>query len=174
MLAFVNWKFILLDHVHFISWANLLFRSASTVRNFTHINRIVQNILDKVRGKAGNCAVLPDFLCIAVIVQIICNGNQSVIGMDIAVIDDANDLRFIFRNQQLTFLKTITIRSKAAVPFSLTCFLFTPCHCLRPNIFTLNFSYSRKDGNHQLARILRTVNAVLHANQIDTKILHKL
>src|SRR5699024_11857382 len=45
-----------------VSCSQLLFRSAAAIGNLTHVNRIVQNILHKVGRKAGDRAILTDFL----------------------------------------------------------------------------------------------------------------
>ena len=42
------------------------------------------------------------------------------------------------------------------------------------DVLTLDFSDSGQNGNHQLASVFRRINAILHANQVHTKILHYL
>ena len=42
------------------------------------------------------------------------------------------------------------------------------------DVLTLDFSDSGQNGDHQLARVFRRINAVLHANQIDAEVLHHL
>ena len=47
-------------------------------------------------------------------------------------------------------------------------------HRLDTDVLTLDLSYRREHRNHQLAGVFRRINAVLHANQVHTKILHYL
>ena len=59
-------------------------------------------------------------------------------------------------------------------PLALTSLLFTSCHCLCADIFSLNLCHRRQHRDHQLSGILGAVNAILYADQVDTKILHEL
>ena len=94
--------------------------------------------------------------------------------MHILVKNHADCRSFFLIDEKLPFFQPVAIWRKAAIPFSLTGFLDSALHGLHTDIFTLNFSHSRKNGNHQLSRILGGINPVLHANQIDTEILHDL
>ena len=102
MLTFVDWKLILFDHVHLISCSKLLFCSASTVCNLSHINGIVQYILHKGRRKAWNSTVLTDFLFVSMIIQIFCHTVDTIVGMDISVVNEPYHFHLIFGNFQFT------------------------------------------------------------------------
>ena len=84
------------------------------------------------------------------------------------------DIYFIFGNNKFTIIQFISIRCKSAVPFALTSLLLTSCHCLCADIFSLNLCHRRQHRDHQLSCILGAVNAILHADQINTEILHEL
>ena len=94
--------------------------------------------------------------------------------MHILVKNHADCRSFFLIDEKLSLFQLVAIRSKAAIPFPFTGFLDSSLHGLHTDIFTLNFSHSRENGNHQFSRILGGINPVLHANQIDTEILHDL
>ena len=106
--------------------------------------------------------------------KVFCKAVCAGIRMHILVKNHADCRCFFLIDEKLSLFQLVAIRRKAAVPFSFTGFLDSALHCLHTNIFTLNFSHSRKNRNHQLPRILRGVDPVLHANQVDAKILHNL
>ena len=174
MLSLVHGKLRLFNHVHLIPGTDLLLCPASAIGNFPHIYRIVNDTFHKAGGKTGNGAVLPQLFHKALPVQIFRHAADTIVGVNIAVKDGADHVHFILSDQQFTFFKTVSIRGKAAVPFSFTGFLLPSSHRLCPNILTLYLCHRRKDRNHQLAGILGTVNAIFHTNQIDTEILHQL
>ena len=94
--------------------------------------------------------------------------------MDVAVINDTDYFHFILCNNKVSVFQFVSIGSETAVPFALTSLLLPSCHCLCADIFSLNLCHRRQHRDHQLSGILGAVNAVLHADQVDTKILHKL
>ena len=94
--------------------------------------------------------------------------------MDVAVINDPDHLNFILCNDKVSIFQFVSIWSETAVPFALTSLLLTSCHCLCADIFSLNLCHRRQHRDHQLSCILGAVNAILHADQIDTEILHEL
>ena len=94
--------------------------------------------------------------------------------MNITIIDYSDNFCFIFGNNKFTIIQFISIRCKSAVPFALTSLLFPSCHCLCADILSLDFCHRRQHRDHQLSCILGAVNAILHADQIDTEILHEL
>ena len=106
--------------------------------------------------------------------EIFCKTVCAGIRMHILVKNHANCRRFFLIDEKLSLFQLVAIRRKAAIPFSFTGFLDSALHCLHTDIFTLNFSHSRKNGNHQLSRIFGRIDPILHANQIDTEILHDL
>ena len=106
--------------------------------------------------------------------KVFCKAVCAGIRMHILVKNHADCRCFFLIDEKLSLFQLVAIRRKAAIPFSFTGFLDSTLHCLHTDIFTLNFSHSRKNGNHQLSRILGGINPVLHANQIDAKVLHNL
>ena len=94
--------------------------------------------------------------------------------MDVAVINNTDYFYFILRNDKISVFQFISIGSKTAVPLALTSLLFPSRHCLCADILSLDFCHRRQHGDHQLSGILGAVNAILHADQVDTKILHEL
>lgn len=86
----------------------------------------------------------------------------------------ANGRSFIFIDLQHTVNQTITIGRKSAVPAAFPRFLNATFHCLDANVFALDLSYRRKNGNHELACILGGINAIFHADEVDPEILHDL
>ena len=94
---------------------------------------------------------MTELLCVAMVIQVIRYSRQPLVGVDIAVIDDSDNLHLVLCNHQISIFKAITIRSKATVPLSLTGFLFPARHSLCADVLTLNFRNSGEDGDHQLA-----------------------
>ena len=94
--------------------------------------------------------------------------------MNVAVINDTNYFHFILCNDKVSVFQFVSIGSETAVPFALTSLLFPSCHCLCADILSLDFCHRRQHRDHQLSCILGAVNAILHADQIDTEILHEL
>jgi len=90
----------------------------------------------------------------------------------------ANGRGFILIDLQHTVNQTIAIRRKTAVPATFSRLLDAPFHGLNTDVLTLDFSDSGQNGDHQFAGVFagvfRGINAVLHANQVHTKILHYL
>jgi len=117
---------------------------------------------------------LPQLLHKPVAVEIFSNSGNALIGMDVAVINNTDYFHFILRNDKVSAFQFVSIGSETAVPFALTSLLLPSCHCLCADILSLDFRHRRQHGNHKLSGILGAVNAILHANQVDTKILHKL
>ena len=106
--------------------------------------------------------------------KVFCKTICAGIRMHILVKNHADRRCFFLIDEKLSFFQLIAIRRKTAVPFPFTGFLDSALHRLHTDIFTLNFSHSRKNGNHQLSRILGGIDPILHTNQIDTEILHHL
>ena len=94
--------------------------------------------------------------------------------MNITVINNTDYFHFILCNDKIAVFQTITIRSETTIPLALTSLLLPSCHCLSADIFSLYFCHRRQHGDHQFSGVLRAVNAILHADQIDTEILHEL
>ena len=99
VLSLVNRDFRLLHHDHVIPCSQLLFCSAPPVCDLAGINRIIQHILHKISGKARNGVVLAELLHITVTVQILCHTGNTIIGLNIAVIDYTDHFRFVLGNQ---------------------------------------------------------------------------
>ena len=68
----------------------------------------------------------------------------------------------------------IAVGRKAAIPFSLAGSLDSALHDLHTDILTLDLSHSGENRAHQFSGVLGGINPVLHADQIDAKILHHL
>ena len=94
--------------------------------------------------------------------------------MHILVKNHADCRCFFLIDEKLSLFQLVAIWRKAAIPFTLTGFLDSALHCLHTDIFTLNFSHSRENGDHQLPGVLGGIDPILHTNQIDTEILHDL
>ena len=96
------------------------------------------------------------------------------IGVDILLENRLDGRGFILVDLQLTIDQTITIGRKSAVPAAFPRFLNATLHRLDADVFSLDFSHRRKNGNHQLACILGGINAIFHADEVDPEILHDL
>ena len=81
---------------------------------------------------------------------------------------------FVLVDLQHTVNQTIAIRRKTPVPAAFPCLLDAAFHGLDTDVLTLDFSDSGQNGDHQFASVFRRINAVLHADQVHTKILHDL
>ena len=106
--------------------------------------------------------------------KIFCKTVCTAICMHILVKNHADCRCFFLIDEKLSLFQLVAIRRKAAVPFPFTGFLDSALHRLHTDVFTLNFSHSRKNGNHQLPGVLGGIDPILHTNQIDTEILHHL
>ena len=161
----VNQQIVILLHkTVIISCAMHLLRPASTIGDFPAVNRIFQNPADQRRIKQGIFPVLPLNFVNPVGCKVFCKAVCAGIRMHILVKNHADCRCFFLIDEKLSLFQRVAIRRKAAIPFSFTGFLDSALHCLHTDIFTLNFSHSRKNGNHQLSRILGGINPVLHAN----------
>ena len=171
----VNQQIVILFHKpEIISCAMHLLRSTSAIGNFPAVNRIFQNPADQRRIKQGIFPVLPLDFVNPVSCKIFCKTVCTAIRMHILVKNHADRRCFFLIDEKLSLFQLIAIRRKTAVPFPFTGFLNSALHRLHTDVFTLNFSHSRKNGDHQLSRILGGIDPVLHANQVDAKILHDL
>ena len=81
-------------------------------------------------------------------VQIPGNTCYTIVGMDKAVKNNADNVHFIVCNRKFAIFQPIAIGCKATVPFALTGFLFTASHRLGTDILAFDFSNSRKNRNH--------------------------
>ena len=169
LLTLIDWKLGLLYSVHLILGSQLFLCFPPTIGDFSHIGGVVQDGFHKRGREAGNRAVLPEFLCIAVTVEVLCNTGNSVIGMGIAVKKGANDFHFILCNQHFSVFQPVAAGGKSAVPLSLTSLLLSDSHGLRPNILLFNFRHSRESRNYQLVGVLGAVNAILTQIKLTPK-----
>ena len=151
-----------------------LFRSASAISNFPAVHRIFQYSSDQCRIEQRIFPVLSWYLTNTMIFKIFCKSVCPYIRMHILVKNHTDCFCFFLIDKELPFFQTVSIRCKTTVPFTLTGFLDSALHGLHPDIFTLNLCNRRQDGNHQFSGILGRINPILHADQIDTKILHHL
>jgi len=171
----VNQQIVILLHQPvIISGTMHLFRPSSAISDFPAVNRIFQNPADQRRIKQGIFPVLPLDFVNPVGRKVFCKTVCTAIRMHILVKNHADRRCFFLIDEKLSLFQPVAIWRKAAVPFPFTGFLDSALHRLHTDIFTLNFSHSRKNGNHQLSRILGGIDPVLHANQVNAKILHDL
>ena len=87
-------------------------------------------------------------LAVSVLVEPVCDSGGAHGGVDVLVIDDADDLGLFLGNLQVPVHELVAVGREAAVPFALTGFLFTAGHRLSTDILTFDFSNSRKNRNH--------------------------
>ena len=106
--------------------------------------------------------------------KVFCKAVCAGIRMHILVKNHADCRCFFLIDEKLSLFQLVAIRRKAAIPFSFTGFLDSALHCLHTDILTLDFSHSRENGDHQLPGVLGGIDPILHANQIDAKVLHNL
>ena len=106
--------------------------------------------------------------------KVFCKTICAGVRMHILVKNHADCRSFFLVDDQLSFFQLIAVGRKAAVPFSFTGFLDSALHRLHTDILTLNFSHSGENRDHQLSGVLGGINPILHADQIDTEILHHL
>ena len=145
-----------------------------SIGDFAAVDRIFQNHADKAGIKQGIFPVLSLNFADTVVFQIFCYSVRADIGSGVLLENDPNCLRFFFIDFQFAIHQAVAVRSKTAVPSTLSGFLNTALHGLDTDIFTLDFGHSGENGNHQLSCILGGINTVLHTDQIHTKILHNL
>ena len=171
----INQQIIFLLHKSVIITSSMyLFRSSPAVSDFTAVNGVFQNSANQCCIKQRIFSILSLNLIDTVIGKVFRKTICPHIGMHILVKDNADCFGFFLVDIQHTFLQFVSVGSKSAVPFTLTCFLDSALHRLNTDILTLNLSNRRQHGNHQLTGILGGINAILHTNQIDTEILHHL
>ena len=113
-------------------------------------------------------------LPVAVLIQPVCDFGCTHGGVDVLVEDDPDSLGLLLGDDELTIHQRIAIGSEAAVPAAFTGLLPAPLHRLHKDVFPLDLRHSREHGDHQLAGVLAAVDAVLHADQVDAKVLHSL
>ena len=165
---------VLFHQLILVSCAFDLFRSAPSKGDFSAVDRVLQNFLDRAGRKQGVLSVLSLDLGNSMVFQILGYPRRPHVGVYILIEDRPNGRCFLLIDFQLAINQTVAVRCKAAVPAAFPCFLDAAFHGLDTDVLPLDLCHSRQNRNHQLARVFRRINAILHADQVHTKILHHL
>ena len=139
----------MLHYMSFITGSCFLLCTPASICYLPHIYRVINYLLDKTGREARYCSILTQLLRISMIVQIICHAIDSIIGMNIPVKNYLNNFHFILCDNKFTIFQLISIRSKSAIPFTFSCLLLTPSHCLHSDIFPLHLCYCSNDRYKQ-------------------------
>ena len=158
----------------FVPGAVDLFEFAATKGDFSAVDGVLQDGTNQCCTEKGRGAILTSKFLKAVGLQIFGKTICTCVRVYILLKNRTNGRGFILIDLQHTVNQTIAIRRKTAVPATFPCLLNAAFHGLDTDVLTLDLSDSRQNGNHQLASVFRRINAVLHANQVHTKILHYL
>ena len=158
----------------FVPGAVDLFEFAATKGDFSAVDGVLQDGTNQCCAEKGRGAILTSKFLKAVGLQIFGKTICTCVRVYILLKNRTNGRGFILIDLQHTVNQTIAIRRKTAVPATFPCLLDAAFHGLDTDVLTLDFSDSGQNGNHQLASVFRRINAVLHANQVHTKILHYL
>ena len=137
----------------FITGSCFLLCTPASICYLPHIYRVINYLLDKTGREARYCSILTQLLRISMIVQIICHAIDSIIGMNIPVKNYLNNFHFILCDNKFTIFQLISIRSKSAIPFTFSCLLLTPSHCLHSDIFPLHLCYCSNTTFYILTRM---------------------
>ena len=110
----------------------------------------------------------------AVALQILRDEPPAHLFMHIQVEDQPDSFGLFLVDDQMSVDEVIAVGRKAAVPFTLAGLLDAALHGLHADVLALNLRYRGEHRDHQLARILGGVNAVLHTDQVHAEVLHDL
>ncbi len=174
MDAVVERVVLLLDDVVLVAGAGDLLVMSASVRQLSAVHGIVKHADEEGTREGFPLVVVAADLAVSVLVEPVGDSGGAHGGVDVLVIDDADDLGLFLSNLQLPVHELVAVGGKAAVPFALTGLLPAALHRLNEDVFALNLGDGGKDGNHQLAAVLGGINAVLHADQVDAEVLHPL
>ena len=157
-----------------IAGAGDLLVMPAPVGQLAAVHGIVEHADEEGTREGLPLVVVAADLAVPVLVEPVCDSGSAHGGVDVLVIDDADDLGLFLGNLQLPVLELVAIGRKATVPFALAGLLPAALHRLHEDVLALNLSDGGEDGNHQLAAVLGGINAVLHADQVDAEVLHPL
>ena len=158
----------------FVPGAVNLFEFAAAKGDFSAVDGVLQDGPNQCCAEKGRGAILTSKFLKAVGLQIFGKTICTCVRVYILLKNRANGRGFILIDLQHTVNQTIAIRRKTAVPATFPCLLDAAFHGLDTDVLTLDFSDSGQNGDHQFASVFGRINAVLHANQVHTKILHYL
>ena len=131
-----------------------LFCPASAVGDFAAVHRIFQDSADEGSIKQRPLTILALDFVDAVVGKVSGKTVCAHVGMHILVEDHTDRFGFFLVDKQLALFQCITIGGKAAVPFTLTGFLYPALHGLHTDVLALNLGDRRQDGDHQLSCVL--------------------
>ena len=151
-----------------------LFELTATKGDFSAVDGVFQNGANQCCTEKGRGAVLTGEFLKAVGLQIFGKTICTRVCVDVLLKNRANGRGFVLVDLQHTVNQTIAIRRKTPVPAAFSCLLDASFHGLDTDVFALDLCNSRQDRNHQLACVLGGINAIFHADQVHTKILHDL
>ncbi len=172
--AVVERVVLLLDDVVLVAGAGDLLVMSASVRQLAAVHWIVKYADEEGTREGFPLVVVTADLAVSVLVEPVCDSGGAHGGVDVLVIDDADDLGLFLGNLQVPVHELVAVGREAAVPFALAGILPAALHRLHEDVLALNLSDGGEDGNHQLAAVLGGINAVLHADQVDAKVLHPL
>ena len=158
----------------FVPGAVNFFKFAATKGNLSAVDGVFQNGTNQCCTEKGRGAVLTGEFLKAVGLQIFGKTICTRVCVDVLLKNRANGRGFVLVDLQHTVNQTIAIRRKTPVPAAFSCLLDASFHGLDTDVFALDLCNSRQNGDHQLARVLGGINAIFHADQVHTKILHDL
>lgn len=165
---------LLLDDVVLVAGAGDFFVIPAPVGQLAAVHGIVKHADEEGACEGLPLVVVAADLAVSVLVEPVCDSGGAHGGVNVLVIDDADDLSFFLGNLQLPVHELVAVGRKAAVPFALAGFLPAALHRLHEDVLALDLGDGGEDGNHQLAAVLGGINAILHADEVDAEILHPL
>ena len=172
--AVVERVVLLFDDVVLVAGAGNLLIVPAPVGQLAAVHGIVEHADEEGACEGLPLIVVAADLAVPVLVEPVCDSGSAHGGVDVLVIDDADDLGLFLGNLQLPVLELVAIGRKATVPFALAGLLPAALHRLNEDVFALNLGDGGENGNHQLAAVLGGVDAVLHADEVDAEVLHPL
>ena len=165
---------LLLDDVVLVAGAGDLLVMSASVRQLAAVHWIVKHADEEGTREGFPLVVVTADLAVSVLVEPVCDSCGAHGGVDVLVIDDADDLGLFLGNLQVPVHELVAVGREAAIPFSFTGLLPAALHRLDKDILALDLGDSGENGNHQLAAVLGGVDAVLHADEVDAEVLHPL
>ena len=172
--AVVERVVLLLDDVVLVAGAGDLLVMSASVRQLAAVHWIVKHADEEGTREGFPLVVVTADLAVSVLVEPVCDSGGAHGGVDVLVIDDADDLGLFLGNLQVPVHELVAVGREAAVPFALAGLLPAALHRLDKDILALDLGDSGENGNHQLAAVLGGVDAVLHADEVDAEVLHPL
>lgn len=163
----------------FVAFALGRFTPTTFESYFARVHGVVDDLLDELRSEMFVLRIDPWLLAIAMRIQPRGQRVHAFAFIDELIEYQSDNFRFILANFQMAFAFLILQEPVpegilSAVPFTIVGLLLTSVHGLLKDILMFYLGERSHEGNHHLAHLGFAVDAIPHANEVRTVVLHEL